>query len=330
MTTPTKLSDIVDNMGEAEGLDAYLHLPSGKVFQYFDDYSPYTEFSEKDLERLSAQEQAAARIALSFDEESDQFLSLPSKYDVHEYQIMKDFCHHQINERVEKELLNSIRGSGAFRRFRDKLDRFNLTQNWYTFREKAFYEIAIEWCIDRKIEYIDDRPTPKRSKKSTSMEQIVKDWQKNAKKKDKQNFNFLTSLKMKTQERVDSVAKEKHEEAFEKIDCLACGNCCKKLQPELNEEDIDRVAPHLNLSKKAFIEKYLEKDEDGDLLMNHAPCSFLGADNKCSIYEIRPATCRSYPHTQKDNFASRRYFHSSNLLVCPAAYYVVEQMKKHF
>jgi len=184
--------------------------------------------------------------------------------------------------------------------------------------------------MDKKIEFIDDRPAPITSKKGTSMEHIVKDWQKNAKRKDKQNFNFLTSLKMKTVERVDRVAKGKHQEAFEKIDCLACGNCCKKLQPKVTTDDIDRISKHLSLSKEAFIEKYLEKEEDGDLLMNQAPCSFLGADNKCSIYEVRPATCRSYPHTQKDNFASRRYFHSSNLLVCPTAYYVVEQMKKHF
>lgn len=162
------------------------------------------------------------------------------------------------------------------------------------------------------------------------MENIMQDWQKNAKRKDRQNFNFLTSLKMKTRKQVDRIAQEKHKEAFEKIDCLSCGNCCKKLQPTVDSEDIARISTHLNLSKEAFIEKYLVTDPFGDPEMKQVPCSFLGADNKCSIYEIRPTTCRSYPHTQKEHFASRRYFHSSNLLVCPAAYYVVEQMKKHF
>jgi len=123
MTILTKLSEIVNNMGEMEGLNSYLHLPSGKIFQFLDGQSYFTELNEKDISELSMEQQEEARIALSFDDEEDDFLPLPSKFDIHEYQIMKDFCYHQINERVQERLLNSIRGSGAFQRFREQLDR---------------------------------------------------------------------------------------------------------------------------------------------------------------------------------------------------------------
>ena len=47
---------------------------------------------------------------------SDDCLELPSKFDIHEYQIMERFCLDFPDERISNELLDKIRGgSGAFR-----------------------------------------------------------------------------------------------------------------------------------------------------------------------------------------------------------------------
>lgn len=52
-----------------------------------------------------------------------------------------------------------------------------------------------------------------------------------------------------------------------------------------------------------------------------------GDDNLCSIYEVRPAECREYPHTNKPGFTTRTVRHASNALACPAVFWIVEQMR---
>ena len=44
----------------------------------------------------------------------------------------------------------------AFRRFKDTVARFRIEDDWHKFRDAKFKELAIEWCEDNKIEYIDD------------------------------------------------------------------------------------------------------------------------------------------------------------------------------
>jgi len=46
---------------------------------------------------------------------SDDYIELPTKFDINDYQIMKRFCLSRDNEDLRHELLNAIRGKGAFR-----------------------------------------------------------------------------------------------------------------------------------------------------------------------------------------------------------------------
>ena len=324
------LSKIVEEIDQMDGVDIYLHLPTGTIFQFYEGESSYTCLSEKEISELSAEEQANAKIALNFDDNEEDFQPFPSKYEVKEYQIMENFCDSVTNERVQTALSRSIQGRGAFRRFRDTLDRFNLTPKWYTFRERAFYEVAVEWCIDNEIAYVDDRPMPEKSKKDWNMAQIVKDWERNAAQKSDANFAFLTSLKFKSANRVDKVAKEMHEAVFQKIDCKNCANCCKTAKPSMQADDKERIAAHLDMPIAELERDYLRKEDNGEWVFNALPCPFLSAENLCTIYEARPIACQDYPNTGKDGFTSRRYQHSSNTEICPASYYIVERMKEYF
>jgi len=162
------------------------------------------------------------------------------------------------------------------------------------------------------------------------MEEIIALWEKNAAKNQERNFSFIRSLKFKSESKVDRLAREMHEEAFEKIDCLKCGNCCKVSKPLLSKADISRIAKHLNEPPRTIREKYLMQNEDGDWTINASPCPFLGEANECQIYSARPTNCKGFPYTHKSGFASRSYQHAANTIVCPAAYYVVERMKDIF
>jgi len=333
MKKTIKLSAIVEEIGQMDGMEIYLHKPTGRIYHFFEGESEFESvYSPSEIEKLPPEQKKEVEIAYAFEENEADFLPFPSKYEVNEYQIMEKFSYAQSKEHVQDSLLDSIKGKGAFRRFRATVDRFNLTEKWYAFREAAFYEIAIEWCIEKEIAFIDDRPASKSSKKEWPMDKIVKDWEKNAAKKTDYHFQFLTSLKFKSANRVDKAAAELHQEAFEKIDCTKCANCCKTAKPTLFQDDIDRISQHLGISIEEMERDYLipEENEVDTWEMNATPCPFLSQENLCTIYEVRPFACKDYPNTQKANFTSRRFMHTANTSICPASYYIVERMKEYF
>ena len=125
-----------------------------------------------------------------------------------------------------------------------------------------------------------------------------------------------------------ALSKKYSEQAFEKIDCLSCANCCKTSPPLIEQEDISRISKHLGISKKQFRKKYILEDINGDLSFINVPCVFLNEDNSCSIYEVRPNACQRYPHMEEKNFYKLRRMHSKNVLSCPIAYEVVNKIKK--
>jgi len=115
---------------------------------------------------------------------------------------------------------------------------------------------------------------------------------------------------------------------FSKTDCLQCANCCKTTGPLFTSADIERIAKHLRLKPSAFIDAYLRVDEEGDYVLKTVPCTFLGADNYCSIYKVRPKACREFPHTNRKKFHQISNLTLKNVAICPAAFHIVEAMKK--
>ena len=80
------------------------------------------------------------------------------------------------------------------------------------------------------------------------------------------------------------------------------------------------------MKSSQFIDEYLHRDEDGDYVLNSAPCPFLGADNKCLVYEDRPKACREYPHTDRKNMYQIMDLTAQNTLICPAVASIVEKI----
>lgn len=68
-----------------------------------------------------------------------------------------------------------------------------------------------------------------------------------------------------------------------------------------------------------FSNRYLQRDEDGDWILQSAPCSFLDLEtNACSIYEVRPQACREFPHTDRKNMREILGITEQNAHLCPA------------
>ena len=144
----------------------------------------------------------------------------------------------------------------------------------------------------------------------------------------KANKRFFTRLKRRPPRELDEVAGELHEEVFQEIACLACANCCKTTSPIFRDIDIDRIASHLGIRPAQLVDQYLHLDEEGDYVLNTAPCPFLGEDNYCLIYEARPRACREYPHTDRKNFHQILDLTLRNTTICPAALEVVLRMRE--
>ena len=92
------------------------------------------------------------------------------------------------------------------------------------------------------------------------------------------------------------------------------------------DRDIERLAAHLGLPAKDFIDTYLFLDTDGIYALKTAPCPFLGADNYCSVYEARPKACREYPHTNHRKMITKLDLALKNTAICPAVEPILRQV----
>ncbi len=154
---------------------------------------------------------------------------------------------------------------------------------------------------------------------------IPEDWEKEAKehqklykyKLDKGNFNKMLKA-----------LPDLHEEAFAKIDCLQCANCCKNHSPRFKQPDIKRIAKYLRIKEGDLVAQYLKLDDEGDYVARQKPCPFLALDNTCNIYDVRPGDCARYPYTDEDVFLKRTQLTLKNTVVCPIAFTVMEGLLK--
>ena len=151
----------------------------------------------------------------------------------------------------------------------------------------------------------------------------IDSWQKNSADKQKRFKHFLQKAdKNKILKQLPSL----HKEAFEKVNCLNCASCCKNYSPRFKTPDIKRISKHLKMRESSFIDSYLKVDNDGDFVVRSTPCAFLGTDNFCSIYDVRPSDCVRFPYTDEDVIIKRQQLTLKNATFCPITYHVLERL----
>ncbi|MBN1350411.1 hypothetical protein JXJ21_13435 [candidate division KSB1 bacterium] len=157
MNATVKLSDIVDGL-QMQGVELshYLHVSTGKVYPIMDEEIGYAEHG-KSLDDIPDWQKGSVEIAKKI-LSTDEFIMLPEQYDVNEYAMMERFCLSLSDDALRNEMYYSIKGAGAFRRFKDNIYRYEIQDEWYQYREDEYYKYASEWCEVNKIPYVDDRP----------------------------------------------------------------------------------------------------------------------------------------------------------------------------
>ncbi|MCK9399351.1 MAG: YkgJ family cysteine cluster protein [Bacteroidales bacterium] len=125
---------------------------------------------------------------------------------------------------------------------------------------------------------------------------LIKDLElieKLSKRNEDKNWRFRSYLKMQEGKEIDLLVKPIYEFVKKNIDCLECGNCCRKLRP---------------------------------IILKGNPCIFLNG-NKCEIYKSRPNDCKSFPHLQKRGFTTRLIGIIEYSMICPIVFNVFEELK---
>src|SRR6201996_4015015 len=98
---------------------------------------------------------------------------------------------------------------------------------------------------------------------------IPEDWQKDAAEHQKA---YKRQLEKGNKNKMLKALPDLDEEAFSKIDCLECANCCKNHSPRFKQPDIKRIAKALRMKEGDLVADYLELDKDGDYVARQKPC----------------------------------------------------------
>ncbi|WP_227940360.1 UPF0158 family protein [Alkalihalobacillus deserti] len=155
MNIQVKIKDIIEEMEiQFEESRSLLNIKTGEIVLVTSEDLRAVE-DEKSFDHLPEWEQENKMIAIDVVENFENYIELPTKYEVNEYEIMDDFCLTVSDQRKQDSLLRAIRGKGAFRRFKDKIIDFEIEDQWYSYRDERFKQIAIEWCQDNNINYIE-------------------------------------------------------------------------------------------------------------------------------------------------------------------------------
>ncbi|WP_053365680.1 hypothetical protein [Bacillus sp. FJAT-27245] len=110
MNKPVKLRELIDEMDiQFDDEQVLLNKQTGEIVRLTADDIRLAEEEEADDDLLDWQiEDRDAAIEILEDEEN--YIPLPSQYDIHEYSIMERFCYSLNDDRKQDALLSAISG----------------------------------------------------------------------------------------------------------------------------------------------------------------------------------------------------------------------------
>ncbi len=152
MAVSVSLHDVVTEMEVfSDEHTAYINRRTGELITVTREELALAEDPEAAAEAPQWQQDLLPKVREVI--ESEEFLPLPSKFEIHEWAIMERFARSVSDSTASDELLDALHGRGAFRRFKDALQRLGLTEEWYRYREAALEKIAAEFLEANGIGY---------------------------------------------------------------------------------------------------------------------------------------------------------------------------------
>jgi hypothetical protein len=154
MAVTVSLRQVVEELEALpEEWTLYLDRESGELFPLGDEEADRVEDGREDeLSDWAADELPRIREIL----DSERWLALPTRFDVHEWAIMDAFARSRDDADLADELSRAVHHRGAFRSFKDAVHRHGVQEDWYRFRDAEVAEIAAQWLDLHGIAYARD------------------------------------------------------------------------------------------------------------------------------------------------------------------------------
>jgi hypothetical protein len=157
MAVIVSLSDVIEQMElTTDEATAYINRKTGELITLTHEEVALTEDADEAEAAPQWQKDLLpkAREVLA----SEDYIPLPSKFEMHEWSIMERFAQSRTDAAVSDEVDAALHGRGAFRRFKDAVHRLGIADDWYRFREATLEEIAIEFLEAHGIAYEREPP----------------------------------------------------------------------------------------------------------------------------------------------------------------------------
>jgi hypothetical protein len=153
MSATVLLQDIVDALQmQLDESSSFLDLDTGRVETVSNEFLGEPDESVGEEPGFPAWQKHEFEVAKPI-VSTDRFQQLPTKFDVHEWAIMRDFSNSVALERVREDLLNAIHGAGAFGTSKTPSAGTGSSRLGFTFRALALKEIALDWCEEHHIRW---------------------------------------------------------------------------------------------------------------------------------------------------------------------------------
>jgi hypothetical protein len=156
METVVKLKEIIEEMDLCpEESTSYWSKKAGKVVLISDEMMEAAEEGTP-LEDYPDWMREPITIAGDILKHEADYVALPSPEEIDEYRMMERFCSVQKDPRMAGTLLQDIKGRGAFGRFKNRVQELGLERAWDKFKDEVLKKIAIKWCRENHLKYIDE------------------------------------------------------------------------------------------------------------------------------------------------------------------------------
>ena len=138
------LSDIISALEMTNDESCgYLDTETGQIKWQFDFDPSLSDISSEELE------------ADEGDEGRKRYLLLPDRFEINEYHMIEAFAYDHDDH--SGRLIRAIQGRGAFRRFRETVERLGLLDEWYEFRDNCYRERAVSWCHGHNLAFTEEK-----------------------------------------------------------------------------------------------------------------------------------------------------------------------------
>jgi Uncharacterised protein family (UPF0158) len=157
MATTVSFREVVDALDSAtDEVSSYVNIATGQVSTLsHEELQLAEEEPVADMPDWQREVVAEARKVL----ESKDWIRLPDKFDIHEWEIMDRFGRSLSGAAQRAEVADAIRGNGAFRNFKGTVRRLGIEEEWFAYRKRALEDIAREWLAGHRLQADEGRPT---------------------------------------------------------------------------------------------------------------------------------------------------------------------------